>query len=289
MSLHDLLSAKAVILTRKWIAGVHPKEALELAKKMNERNEIATINYLGEELVDKNAIDKSVDAYLHLIKEINGRGLRAEISMKPTQLGLKLSESEFRNNYLTITNIARKKGVFVWLDAEMPSTISATNSAYLHVLNNRGRKDIKTGVCIQARLKSAYKNAEFIAKHGGIIRLVKGAYKTPAAMGYTTREAVDTNYIKIMRMLFSDGAKFMVATHDINIINMARKMESAKNTRVMFGMLNGIRSNVALRLSVDGEDVHIYIPFGEKWVDYSIRRLKEQGHATLVLASIFRR
>jgi proline dehydrogenase len=289
MSLYDLLSAKAVILARKWIAGVNPEEALELAKKMNKRDEIATINYLGEELVDKNAIDNSVDTYLRLIKEINRQRLRAEISVKPTQLGLKLSESEFRNNYVIITNVARKTGVFVWLDAEMPSTISVTNSAYLHVLNNRGSKGTKTGVCIQARLKSAYKNAEFIAKRGGIIRLVKGAYKTPAAVGYTTREAVDTNYIKIMRMLFSNGAKFMVATHDINIINMARKMESAKNTRVMFGMLKGIRSNVALKLAVDGENIHIYLPFGEEWIDYSIRRLKEQGHATLALASIFGR
>lgn len=268
-------------LAGRWIAGYYPEDALKRTKLFNSKRISTIINFLGEDIHERKKINNTVKTYIWIINEIKNRRLKAGISVKPTQLGLNMGFQLMYSNYLKIVKQAKKSGVFIWFDMEGPESVDTTIRAYKRAMNNGN-----TGICIQAYLKRSQKDAENLLRSHAVIRLVKGAYKADAALSFKSKRDVNRNYLQIMRMLFSKSKKFMVATHDSKIIEEAIRLNRKYKRDVTFAMLNGIRNKYALHLSRTGQKVTVYVPFGEEWVSYGLRRLSEQGHLSLIVRSL---
>ena len=125
-----------------------------------------------------------------------------------------------------------------------------------------------------------------IVKAGGKIRLVKGAYRENSTVGYPKRAESTANYVKIMQYLFENSSEFTLGTHDDNMIKEAMALQKKYKRKITFAMLKGVRRNLASEISKK-YNMEIYVPFGESWVDYSFRRLKEMENSFLILRSIF--
>ena len=279
-----LSRAAARLVAGRWIAGTRADDALKDAKAFNGRGIKAILNNLGEAYRSKAKIDSTVSNYMYLINSISGMRLSASLSVKPSQLGLLVSEKELERNYLKITRAAKKNGIFVWLDMEEHDTVDSTIELY-----RRSIKYGNTGICIQSYLRRSMDDEKRIVGDGGIIRLVKGAYTEPRDIAFQSRAEVTKHYSSMMDYLFGHASAFMIATHDMNMISKAMRLEKRSKKRAMLGMLKGIMNREAVRLAGSGEDMNIYVPFGPDWIAYSYRRLTEAGHTSLILRSLMKR
>jgi proline dehydrogenase len=270
------------IFAGRWIAGYYLIDAINVTKQFNSRKISTMINFLGEDVYDKEKIMTAVRTYIDAIREMKNNKLNASISLKPTQIGLKINYKEMASNYMKIVKHAKKSGVFVWLDMEGPENVDATIKAYKTAIRYKN-----TGICIQSYLRRSENDVNKLLEHGAIIRLVKGAYKRKTEITFKSKREINANYIQIMRLLFSKAKKFMIATHDSRIIDEAIKINKRKRRDVTFAMLNGIRNKYAVYLTRSGQKVSKYVPFGGDWIGYSLRRLTEEGHIMLIIRSLF--
>jgi proline dehydrogenase len=268
------------ILAGKWIAGEHIEDVIRVSRDLNSHKAASIINYLGESLHEQSDIDKTMKTYFGVIGEIKKNRIRADIAIKPTQLGLVVNKKLFRANSEKIINYAHANGIFVWFDMEEYNFVDNEISAYM----NSSRDNV--GICIQSYLKQSFEDVKRIVKIGGTIRLVKGAYSEPGK-GFDTREETTANYIKIMNYLFEHSKRFTIGTHDTAVIEKALKLNKKYKRDVTYAMLKGIRNNYAFELAKNGEKVSIYVPFGERWISYSYRRLKELSNLKLIVRSLF--
>jgi proline dehydrogenase len=270
----------------RWIAGSSIEDAVKKTRELNKKRERAILNYLGEEFTDKKDVDEACNTYEKLIKEIKKRGLKADISLKITQLGLRISNEFALENYRKIVADAKRNGIFVWLDMETADTVDQTIKIYESSMKSRN-----TGICIQAYLKRSAADISKLAKKGATIRLVKGAYHESEAIAWNDRKYVTKNYESLMRRLFLHSKKFTIATHDSKSINAAMKLENEKGNKVSvtYAMLNGIRNNYADILAKEGKEVSIYVPFGRRWLNYAYRRLREKENLRLIAESLLKR
>ncbi len=278
----SFISNLGLPLAKKWIAGTSVHDALLAAAEINKNGEKAIINYLGENYESKDQVVRVMTVYEDVMSKVQQQGVDADISAKPSQLGLRISNRLFLKNYMQLAELAKRKNLFLWLDMEESGYVEHTIRAYLKA---RRRFD-NVGICIQANLKRSYKDVARIVGGGGIIRLVKGAYKESDRVAFNKAEERNRNYVRLMEYLFDHSPKFMIATHDEKMIDKAIELNRARRRRLMFGMLRGIRPKLALKLAEKGYAVYIYVPFGREWVAYSIRRLREAGHAKLVFRSL---
>ncbi len=271
-----------IVFAKKWIGGITISDALRESEKLNVVGEKVIINYLGEELTDSAKVRKTVNMYIEILKDMESDGVQGSIAVKPTQLGLNINYRTFFSNYEKIADCADGIGMFVWMDMEDYMTVDSSIKAYISLL----KKHKNLGICIQAKLIRSLDDIMLICKNKGVVRLVKGAYRARDHITYSQKSEVDRNYLRCMGYLFKNSAKFMVATHDSRIIDIAKDMEKRYHKKVMFGMLKGIRQKLAQELVSEHEDMHIYMPFGEEWLNYSARRLKELEHSVLIIRSI---
>jgi proline dehydrogenase len=139
-----------------------------------------------------------------------------------------------------------------------------------------------TGVAIQSYLRRSTSDLLHIVEHGGKVRLVKGAYHEPEEHAFSTKEEVDANYMKLMKVLFDSGNYFAVATHDSNMIEEAIRL--GKDSKFEFQMLMGIRDELKNDLVAKKFSVAEYIPYGSQWLPYSVRRIRERKRNLLLLA-----
>ena len=279
----SMLGNIGVIFARKWIAGTRAEDAINAAIRINALGEKAILNYLGENFSSVDDVNRSVATYAELIKDIRRNRIDAQLSVKPTQLGLVISRAEFYKNYIKVVDLAASNKIFVWLDAEEAKYADDTIGAYLKALGRRNN----IGICVQANLKRSYDDLKRIVARGGVVRLVKGAYTESSNVAFSGRAQKDANYVKLMQYLFTHASSFMIATHDEKMIKLAIDENQRRRRRVMFGMLKGIRPKLALSIANRGYSMYIYVPFGKEWLAYSLRRLREAGHANLILRSIF--
>jgi len=172
----------------------------------------------------------------------------------------------------------------LWIDMEGSSVTSRTLQIYSKLFE--AHKNV--GVALQSYLKRSEADLAMLMDIGGKVRLVKGAYKEPSGIVFRTREQVTANFIKLMRTLFERGEEFAIATHDSRPIEEAEKLHEADpGTRFEFEMLRGIRDDLKLRLAKEGHRVVDYMPYGEEWYSYSIRRIREHpSNIWLLLRSL---
>ncbi len=277
-----ILNRIGLVFARKWIGGTTIGEAVAESRRLNAKGEKVIINYLGEELKDMAKININARTYLSLLQKMKSCGVKGSIAVKPTQLGLNLRYKIFLQNYAKIVKKAKTLGIFVWMDMEDYQFVDDSIRAYMTVV-----KSGSAGICIQAKLKRSMSDLRRLVPNGAIIRLVKGAYSTREGITFTSKHEIDNDYLECMDYLFQNCRSFMIATHDDKMSGRAMDMQRKYKKRIMFGMLKGIRPNLAAQIAGDGNDLYIYVPFGEDWIYYSTRRLMEKEHSMLVLRSIF--
>jgi proline dehydrogenase len=270
------------LIAGRWIAGVSTGDAIAAAKEFNRHGISGIINYLGEEISSEDEVESTVKKYISIIDTISSTHTSADISLKLSQLGQNIDESLARRSYKKILSHASSRKVFVWLDMETYDKVEDTIKIFLDI----GRKG-KSGICIQSYLKRSASDIKRLSEYGAIVRLVKGAYTAPYDIAYSSRELTTKNYYALMDYLFRNSHKFTIATHDKDITLKALRLNKGYRRDITHAMLKGIHNQYAVELAKGGENVSIYIPFGEKWKEYAFRRISEGSNMHLVINSLF--
>ena len=279
MALSDIAE---ILFAGRWIAGPTIEDTVKRSAELNRAGIGAIVNYLGEGFTEAEDVKKTVSIYKDLASRLHEAGAIASISLKPTQIGMDISEQTAAKNYKSIAGICRKYGIFVWLDMEEHEFVDRTISLYMDEVEKGG-----VGICIQSYLRRSSRDVDAIIKAGGVIRLVKGAYSENAEIAYQSRPETTKNYRRLMHRLFESGGRFMIATHDTNIIAEAFALEKKHKVHVEYAMLNGIKNRYAAGMAHSGKKVYLYLPFGRRWIKYTYRRFKEMGNFMLVARSLF--
>ena len=256
---------------RSFLAGETPAEAVAHATELNNDNIGVILNLLGEHYHDRRAAAADTRAYCRLIEDIDRADLRACVSVKPTQLGLEISEDCFREHLEHIVACGEDHGVFVWIDMEDHETTDATLDAFEHHAREHG----DVGVCVQANLRRTGDDLERLAPLPGKVRLVKGAYDPPADIAYQSRERIAEamrTHIGFMFRKFEDGVA--VGSHDPDLVTLAADLHETHGTPYEIQMLMGVRTGAQRDLAAHHE-MWQYAPYGERWLSYFYRRVTE--------------
>jgi proline dehydrogenase len=260
-------------VANRFVAGESVPEALDHARRANEAGVGVVLNLLGEHYDDRRDADADTAAYERLCADLAGAGLRACVSVKPTQLGLSVSEAAYRENYRRVAEAAADAGVFLWSDMEDATTTDATLDA---VCALAPAFPDRLGVCLQANLRRTPEDAARLADLPVAVRLVKGAYDESPAVAHQGRDAVDAAYRALLDRLLEQGTRTAVGSHDPAMVEygLARAGETA--TAVEVQMLMGVREREQERLAAEGVEVWQYAPYGTDWAAYFYRRVRER-------------
>jgi len=268
-------------IAKQWIAGNTIDDALVSAKNAYQSGRHAIVNKLGEYHTSKKQIASTIDEYQRIVNSFRRWKIRGAISVKPTQIGLSISQKECYRNFEKIIQKARSAHVFVWLDMESTEHTDET----IEIYNAFFSKYERLGIALQANLKRTEDDLMDLLRIGAKIRLVKGAYRENASISFKSKEDVDKNYVKLMRILFKKGNEFAIASHDGKIIKKAENMSKKYPKKFEFQMLKGIRDELKPKLIKKKFVVSDYIPYGVNWLPYSFRRIKERKRNILLLGS----
>lgn len=268
-------------IAKQWIAGNTVDDALVSAKNAYQSGRHAIINKLGEYHTSKKQIASTIDEYQRIVNSFKRWNIQGAISVKPTQVGLSISQKECYRNFEKIIQNSRNAHVFVWLDMESTEHTDKT----IEIYNAFFSKYERLGIALQTNLKRTEDDLIDLLRIGAKIRLVKGAYRENASISFKSKEDVDKNYVKLMRILFKKGNEFAIASHDGKIIQKAENMSKKYPKKFEFQMLKGIRDELKSRLIKKKFVVSDYIPYGVNWLPYSFRRIKERKRNILLLGS----
>ena len=262
------------IFSKKYIAGKTLNDAIALVKKLNEKNIYATIDVLGEAIQNKEEAITAKNECLQVLNTIEENNLKANLSLKPTQLGLNLDEEFAYEQVSEILKRAKELKNFVRLDMEDSPFTDATINLYKKLIKEYDN----VGIVVQAYLKRTFDDVVILNKLNTNYRLCKGIYVEPATIAYKDKQAIRDSYLKSLEKMLNSGNYVGIATHDEYLINEAYRMINElkiPNDKFEFQMLLGVREDLRDKINSDGYKVRTYVPFGEHWYKYSIRRLKE--------------
>lgn len=278
---HDsgLLERLLFRVAKKWVAGYDTEQAIVAALSANHHGMTAILNFLGEETSDRKAVDSTVSEYQALMDLMQARKVRGCISAKPTQLGLAIDYDLCLKNFRRLAAKASSLGQFMWIDMESIRFAEDTISIYLELF----KENKMIGVAMQSYLRRSASDLLHILEQNGKVRLVKGAYHEHEEHAFTAKEEVDSNFSTLMKMLFDGGAFFAIATHDSKLVDEAIRL-AGKKRDFEFQMLMGIRDELKQELVERGFPVSEYIPYGNNWLAYSVRRLRERKRNVILLA-----
>ena len=266
-------------VAKRWIAGYALEDAIRAAHDSNSKKLKVLLNRLGEHTPDKKLIRGYTEEYFRLLDRIQEEKILGTISAKPSQLGLAANTSLYETNLKRILDKAGSYRKFVWIDMENSPYTDETLKTYREILPSYP----ELGVCLQANMKRTEADLKDLILRGGIVRLVKGAYPETAELVYKKRSDVDSNYTKLMTMLFGGGGKFALGTHDSNLIDKARALAREQKSKFEFQLLKGVRDDIKPTLIEEGYSVSEYIPYGPEWYNYSKRRMRERKRNILLL------
>ena len=279
-------SAVGQKLSRRFVAGRTLQELAAAAAAMNAAGVRTTVDYLGENVTNREEALRSEDRYHQLLDEIARRNLDANISLKLTHLGLDVNESLAHKTVEELLQHAIAIGKFIRIDME-GSAYTQRTLDLVRELHRRPGAAGHIGTVLQAYLYRTAEDARLLCSEGIRIRLCKGAYRESSAIAYPRKLEVDANYLRVARQLLRSGIFHGLATHDEKIIGAIKSwalQEGVPKTAFEFQMLHGVRRSRQLGLAREGWGVRCYIPFGTEWYPYLMRRLAERPANVLLLA-----
>jgi proline dehydrogenase len=262
-------------LSSRYIAGSTLAQAAEVVTSLNDQGKDATLDVLGEEVKLREEAAGVRDAYRRALETIAEDGLRSNVSVKLTALGLKLDPGLCRANLTALVEEAAKHGNFIRIDMEDSSTTSETLALYRE-LRAEGHENV--GVVLQAALKRTLTDVSALADLRPSVRICKGIYVEPDEIAYQEDETIRSNYLDALEALLENSSYVGIATHDDWLIGEALALIESRGLSqdaYEFQMLLGVRPELGDELVHEGHRLRIYVPFGQRWYEYSLRRLQE--------------
>ena len=282
-------------VAKRYVAGTDLESAMRVMRSMKSQDACFTLDVLGEEITNLEEADFFVDEYYRALNAIVAEGMDANISVKPTAVGLLIDEKKALENIENITSIAAKNNIFVRLDMEDHRVTQSTIDIVTE-MHDRGLTNI--GTVLQSRLFRTSDDISSLASKlngNSDVRICKGIYLESEHIAHTRYHDIVVATNKAVDELLDSGAYTAIASHDLPIINHAiaaldeRKMgpkiadprENAGAERIgkgpgyEFQMLLGVRGNIRRKLAKDGHRTRVYLPYGSRWYEYSMRRLRE--------------
>jgi proline dehydrogenase len=266
----------------RFVAGDDTAEAVEVSRRLLGRGLLVSLDYLGEDTTDPEQAAAVTAEYTRLIGRLAAAGLavggRAEVSVKPTAVGLGLAEHGDKTaaeNIRRICAVAREAGTTVTLDMEDHTRVEPT----LRLVADLRSEFPDLGCVIQSGLRRSVSDCVALARPGSRVRICKGAYRAPEKVAFGARRDVDRSYVRCLRALLDGPGYPMVATHDPRLISIAAA-QAALTQRAAgtfeYQMLYGVRTTEQQRLADGGAAVRVYVPYGRDWYSYLVRRLAER-------------
>lgn len=264
----------------RFVAGTTDEEAVSSTHELVDKGLLASMDHLGEDTVSVEQATATREAYLRLLKLLGNDGLTGavEVSVKLSAVGQALpgdGEKVALENAHAICEASRAAGTTVTLDMEDHSTTDST----LRILHELRADFPETGAVLQAYLHRTEADCRDLAHAGSRVRLCKGAYKEPDSVAFQGRRDVDRAYVRALKVLMAGEGYPMLATHDPRLVaiveELARRTGRAKDS-YEFQMLYGIRPLEQERLAALGHQVRVYVPYGDEWYGYLVRRMAER-------------
>ena len=277
------------IFSKKYIAGERLEDALSLVKQLNSRGIYATLDVLGESIKNKEEAAEAKNKCLIVLDAIVKNNLNANLSIKPTQMGLSIDEDFAYEQVYQLVERAKKINNFVRIDMEDSPYTDKT----IRLFQKLKEHFDNVGLALQAYLKRTYDDAVILNKINTNYRICKGIYIEPASIAYKDKQKIRDNYLETLQVILKSGNYVGIATHDEFLINEAYRIIKELNIpkdKFEFQMLLGVKEDLRDKINADGYKIRIYVPFGEDWYAYSLRRLKENPQiAGYIFKNIFRR
>ncbi len=282
--IHQLIVGAPITraVVARFVAGYSADDALRVTQALQAEGLLVTLDYLGEDTVDPEQATAVTDEYVRLLGRLGAAELasggRAEVSVKATAVGLDLPEHGEKTATENITRIcaaASAVGTTVTLDMEDHTRVDAT----LRIAAQVRREFPDLGCVIQSYLRRSVADCEGLAFAGSRVRLCKGAYSAPEGAAYAARADIDRSYARCLRVLLNGAGYPMFATHDPRLVDIAAGRAQAVGrspASFEYQMLYGIRPAEQSRLAGGGARMRVYVPYGNDWYGYLVRRLAER-------------
>ncbi len=263
------------VFSRPYIAGEHMSDAVRVVRELMAEGACATIDVLGEEVKDREKARNALANYMRVLDVIQEEKLDANISIKLTQLGLKIDKEFCFENIRTLVKAAKNHGNFVRIDMEDSSCTTDTLEIY-----RRLREEFdNVGTVLQAYLRRTIQDINDLLPLKPNLRLCKGIYVEPREIAYKDKVIINKNYAYALEKLLTGGASYVgIATHDEKLVWEALRIIDQFNidkSRFEFQMLLGVDPQLRRIIINSGYKLRVYVPFGTEWFAYSTRRLKE--------------
>ena len=278
-------------IVSRYVPGEKTDDAVTATGGLIEKGLHATLDFLGEDTLDREQADATVAAYLDVLSALSDNGLarNTEVSVKLSAVGQALPDNGEKvalENARTICHAARNAGTTVTVDMEDHTTTDST----LGILRELRKDFPETGAVLQSYLHRTESDCRDLAYEGSRVRLCKGAYNEPESVAFQDKHDVDKSYVRCLKVLMAGQGYPMVATHDPRMIDIAGAL-ATRNGRAQgtyeYQMLFGIRPDEQSRLAEAGEKVRVYVPYGQEWYGYLMRRLAERpSNLTFFLHSL---
>jgi len=275
-------------LAKRFVAGETNESAIAAVRKLNGEGMSATLDFLGEDVLEREAAIKTRDAYIDMLDAIRISGANTNVSVKLTAMGLLVSEDFALENLTHILDHAQRNAdPFVRIDMEGSSVTDVT----LRVFERAFATHKNVGIVLQAYLKRTAADVERAIELGARVRLCKGAYNEPPEIAYKEMPEIRANFVKLARELLTRGNYPGLATHDRGLIDELRAIvrdEEISREKFEFQMLYGCRPQLQRELVTDGYRMRVYVPYGTHWAGYFYRRVMERReNAFFALSSMF--
>lgn len=264
------------LMSKRFVPGEKVEDFFRAATEANGLELEVTGNYLGEAEHDERTAQDAVNVYLQILDGIVEKGVRGNISVKPTQVGLEIGKEFYKGNLRQLLDKAREAEVFIRWDMESSEWTQTTLDPF-EELWAEGYQNM--GVVLQSYLRRTMDDAKRMNELGVRVRICKGAYAEPAEVAFQEKSEVDDSFIEVSKALLSDGVYPALATHDDVIIDTLKAFADKNSIgpdRFEFQMLHGVRRDLQQQLRREGYNVRVYVPFGISWYPYLMRRLAER-------------
>jgi proline dehydrogenase len=288
----SLFSRRFFFLAKRFVAGETIESAIAAVRRLNAAGMTATLDFLGEDVLERQAAAGTRDAYLRMIDAIATAGVKSNVSVKLTAMGLLIDEQfalENLSSILDYTQTHNPADPFVRIDMEGSSVTDAT----LRVFERAYENHKNVGPVLQAYLRRTPQDVERAIELGARVRICKGAYNEPPDIAYKEMPQIRKQYLECAKALLTRGNYPGIATHDPELIDAIKAFAHNNDItpdKFEFQMLYGIRPSIQRQLVNEGYRLRIYVPFGTHWAGYFYRRVAERKeNALFALSGIFSR
>ncbi|HEY9180401.1 MAG TPA: proline dehydrogenase family protein [Candidatus Baltobacteraceae bacterium] len=284
----SLFSRRCFFLAKRFVAGETVESAIAAVRQLNAAGMTATLDFLGEDVLERDAAAKTRDAYFKMTDAIVAAGVQCNVSVKLTAMGMLIDENFALENLTSILDYTRKNpDPFVRIDMEG----SAVTQRTLNIFEKAYATHKNVGPVLQSYLRRTPQDVERAIELGARVRICKGAYNEPPELAYKEMPQIRKQYLECAKELLSRGNYPGIATHDLEVIDAVKAFthnNGISPDSFEFQMLYGIRPSVQRQLVAEGYRLRVYVPFGTHWAGYFYRRVAERKeNLAFALSGIF--